>query len=115
MDAIKRRLQAAGRFKRRRPVLAFPVAAWSTSNDDQAGNLAALTSSHAFAALFRAQAAELAGPATKSRGKHGRLDDWSSLEGQAGRDGQADPAGQTLIPPSRGEPSASDMKAGSAR
>ena len=62
---------------------------------------------------------ELAGagqPASQeSRGRHARPDDRSSLEGEPGPDGQADAGGQTPVPPPRGEPSASDKKAGSAR
>ena len=54
-------------------------------------------------------------PATEARGKHARPDDGSSLEGQPGRDGQAAAGGQVPVPPPRGEPSASDKKAGSAR
>ncbi|MGH3248868.1 MAG: YihY/virulence factor BrkB family protein [Trebonia sp.] len=49
---IEKRLEVADKFQRRRPVLAFPVAVWSKFNDDQAGNLAALISYYAFAALF---------------------------------------------------------------
>jgi membrane protein len=52
MNAIDRPLKAADRFQQRWPVLAFPVAVWSKFNDDQAGNLAALISYYAFAALF---------------------------------------------------------------
>jgi len=52
MNLIERRLQAADRFQQRHRVLAFPVAVWSKFNDDQAGNLAALISYYAFAALF---------------------------------------------------------------
>src|SRR6201986_779698 len=52
MNAIQRPLRAADRFQQRWPVLAFPVAVWSKFNDDQAGNLAALISYYAFAALF---------------------------------------------------------------
>jgi YihY family inner membrane protein len=52
MNAIERRMQAADRFQQRHRVLAFPVAVWSKFNDDQAGNLAALISYYAFAALF---------------------------------------------------------------
>ena len=33
-------------------MLAFPVAVWTKFNDDQAGNLAALISYYAFAAIF---------------------------------------------------------------
>ena len=47
-----RLLRAADRLQQRHPVLAFPVAVWSKFNDDQAGNLAALISYYAFAALF---------------------------------------------------------------
>jgi membrane protein len=52
MNAIERPLRVADRFQQRRPALAFPVAVWSKFNDDQAGNLAALISYYAFAALF---------------------------------------------------------------
>lgn len=52
MRSIERRLQAADRFQQRHRVLALPVAVWSKFNDDQAGNLAALISYYAFAALF---------------------------------------------------------------
>jgi membrane protein len=52
MSGIKQRLSAADRFQQRHPVLAFPVAVWSKFNDDRAGNLAALISYYAFAALF---------------------------------------------------------------
>ena len=54
-------------------------------------------------------------PATEARGEHARPDDRASLEGQPGRDGQAAAGGQAPVPPPRGEPSASDKKAGSAR
>lgn len=49
---IEKRLGAADRFQQRWPALAFPVAVWSKFNDDRAGNLAALISYYAFAALF---------------------------------------------------------------
>ncbi|HEY6494108.1 MAG TPA: YihY/virulence factor BrkB family protein [Trebonia sp.] len=52
MNAIERPLRAADRFQQRRPALAFPVAVWSKFNEDQAGNLAALISYYAFAAIF---------------------------------------------------------------
>jgi membrane protein len=52
MKAIDKSLQAADRLQQRRTVLAFPVAVWSKFNDDQAGNLAALISYYAFAAIF---------------------------------------------------------------
>ncbi|HEY1823503.1 MAG TPA: YhjD/YihY/BrkB family envelope integrity protein [Trebonia sp.] len=52
MNAIERPLRAADRFQRRRAALAFPIAVWSKFNEDQAGNLAALISYYAFAALF---------------------------------------------------------------
>jgi membrane protein len=52
MNAIERPLRAVDRFQQRHPVLAFPVAVWSKFNEDQAGNLAALISYYAFAALF---------------------------------------------------------------
>ena len=54
-------------------------------------------------------------PAQESRGEDARPDDGSSLEEEPGRDGRADADGQAPIPPPRGEPSASDKKAGSAR
>jgi membrane protein len=54
-------------------------------------------------------------PAQQSRGGHARAGDRSSLEEQPGRDGPADAGGQASVPPPRGEPSASDKKAGSAR
>jgi len=52
MNPFEGWLQAADRFQQRHRVLAFPVAVWSKFNDDQAGNLAALISYYAFAALF---------------------------------------------------------------
>src|ERR1700729_2463560 len=52
MSGIKQRLSAADRFQQRVPALAFPVAVWSKFKDDRAGNLAALISYYAFAALF---------------------------------------------------------------
>jgi YihY family inner membrane protein len=52
MNAIDRRLQAVDRLQQRWPVIAFPVAVWSKFNDDQAGNLAALISYYAYAALL---------------------------------------------------------------
>ncbi|HEX7164518.1 MAG TPA: YihY/virulence factor BrkB family protein [Trebonia sp.] len=52
MRSIERRLQAADRFQQRHRVLAFPVAVWSKFSDDHAGNLAALISYYAYAALF---------------------------------------------------------------
>ena len=52
MRAIDKLLRAVDRLQRRHPVLAFPVAVWSKFNDDQAGNLAALISYYAFAAIF---------------------------------------------------------------
>jgi membrane protein len=54
-------------------------------------------------------------PVRGSGGEEARQDDQSSLEGQPGRDGQADTDEQATIRPPRGEPSASDKKAGSAR
>ena len=48
-------------------------------------------------------------------GEDARPDDRSSLEGQPGRDDRADAGGPAPVPPPRGEPSASDKKAGSAR
>jgi membrane protein len=52
MNVIEKPLEAADRFQQRHVVLAFPVAVWSKFNDDQAGNLAALISYYAFAAIF---------------------------------------------------------------
>jgi YihY family inner membrane protein len=52
MKSIERRLHAVDQFQQRHPVLAFPVAVWSKFNNDQAGNLAALISYYAFAALL---------------------------------------------------------------
>jgi membrane protein len=54
-------------------------------------------------------------PAQQSRGGHAGQDDRSSLEEQPGRVGQADADGRAPVPPPRGEESASDKKAGSAR
>ena len=54
-------------------------------------------------------------PAQQGRGDDARPDDRSSLEGQPGRDDRADAGGPAPVPPPRGEPSASDKKAGSAR
>ena len=58
--------------------------------------------------------AEAPQPAGESRVEDARPDDRSSLEGQPDRDGQAVGGGQAAVPPPRGEPSASDKKAGSA-
>ena len=52
MSGIKQPLSAADRFQQRSPALAFPIAVWSKFKDDRAGNLAALISYYAFAALF---------------------------------------------------------------
>jgi membrane protein len=52
MIGIDKPLRAADRLQRRRTVLAFPVAVWAKFNQDQAGNLAALISYYAFAAIF---------------------------------------------------------------
>ena len=52
MRAIDKLSRAADQLQQRRPVLAFPVAVWSKFTDDQAGNLAALISYYAFAAIF---------------------------------------------------------------
>jgi hypothetical protein len=54
-------------------------------------------------------------PVQQGRGDDARPDDRSSLEGQPGRDDRADAGGPAPVPPPRGEPSASDKKAGSAR
>ena len=53
--------------------------------------------------------------AQQSRAEDTRAGDRSSLEEQPGRDDKADASGQAPVPPPRGEPSASDKKAGSAR
>jgi len=52
MNVIDKPLAAADRFQQRRTALAFPVAVWSKFAADQAGNLAALISYYAFAAIF---------------------------------------------------------------
>src|ERR1700751_3788211 len=52
MNPIERPLQEADGFQQRYPAIAFPVAVWSKFNDDQAGNLAALISYYAYAALL---------------------------------------------------------------
>jgi membrane protein len=52
MSAIARLMGAADRLQQRWPAIAFPVAVWSKFNDDQAGNLAALISYYAYAALL---------------------------------------------------------------
>jgi membrane protein len=52
MNTIARLLRAVDRFQQRWPAIAFPVAVWSKFTDDQAGNLAALISYYAYAALF---------------------------------------------------------------
>jgi uncharacterized BrkB/YihY/UPF0761 family membrane protein len=54
-------------------------------------------------------------PVRQGRGDDARPDDRSSLEGQPGRGDRADAGGPAPVPPPRGEPSASDKKAGSAR
>jgi membrane protein len=54
-------------------------------------------------------------PVQQGRGDDARSDDRSSLDEQPGRDDRADAGGQAPVPPPRGEPSASDKKAGSAR
>jgi membrane protein len=54
-------------------------------------------------------------PVQQGRGDDARPDDRSSLEGQPGRDDRAEAGGPAPVPPPRGEPSASDKKAGSAR
>lgn len=66
-------------------------------------------------AVGQAPAVEDGQPARGSGGKDDRPDHRSSLEEQPGRAGRADADGQDSIPPPRGEPSASDKKAGSAR
>ena len=52
MNTIAGLLRAVDRFQQRVPAIAFPVAVWSKFTDDQAGNLAALISYYAYAALF---------------------------------------------------------------
>jgi YihY family inner membrane protein len=52
MNVIEKPVNAVDQFQQRWPPLAFPVAVWSKFNKDQAGNLAALISYYAFAALF---------------------------------------------------------------
>jgi membrane protein len=52
MNAFARLLGAVDRFQQRWPAIAFPVAVWLKFNDDQAGNLAALISYYAYAALL---------------------------------------------------------------
>ena len=52
MSAIAGLMGAADRLQQRWPAIAFPVAVWSKFNDDQAGNLAALISYYAYAALL---------------------------------------------------------------
>jgi uncharacterized BrkB/YihY/UPF0761 family membrane protein len=54
-------------------------------------------------------------PAPEGRGDQDRQNDRASLEEQPGRDDRADAVGPPSVPPPRGEPSASDKKAGSAR
>ena len=61
------------------------------------------------------QAAQENQPVQQGRGDDARPDGRSSLEGQPGRDDRADAGGPAPVPPPRGEPSASDKKAGSAR
>jgi hypothetical protein len=61
------------------------------------------------------EAAETGQPATEARGADARQDGGSSLEGQPGREGPAAAGGQVPVPSPRGEPSASEKKAGSAR
>ena len=60
-------------------------------------------------------AAEPDASAQPSGAQNPRPDDRSRLEGQPGRSGQADAAGQAPTPPPPGESSASDKKAGTAR
>jgi YihY family inner membrane protein len=60
------------------------------------------------------QAAQENQPVQQGRGDDARPDGRSSLEGQPGRDDR-DAGGPAPVPPPRGEPSASDKKAGSAR
>ena len=52
MSPIDKAVGAADRFQQRQPWLAFPVAVWKKFSDDQAGNLAALISYYALAAIF---------------------------------------------------------------
>ena len=52
MNQIDKAVGAADRFQQRQPWLAFPIAVWKKFSDDQAGNLAALISYYAVAAIF---------------------------------------------------------------
>jgi YihY family inner membrane protein len=52
MSPINKAVGAADRFQQRQPWLAFPFAVWKKFSDDQAGNLAALISYYALAAIF---------------------------------------------------------------
>jgi YihY family inner membrane protein len=61
------------------------------------------------------QATQEKQPVQQGLGDDARPGDRSSLEGQPSRDGRADAGGPAPVPPPRGEPSASDKKAGSAR
>ena len=61
------------------------------------------------------QDAEPDQPAQPSRAEDARPDDRSTLEGEPGRSGEADTAGQAPVPPPPGESSASDKKTGTAR
>jgi hypothetical protein len=61
------------------------------------------------------RAAEPDASAQPGGAQNPRPDDRSTLEGQPGRSGQADAAGQAPMPPPPGESSASDKKAGTAR
>ena len=52
MKTIDKAVDAADRFQRRWPWLAFPLAVWKKFTDDRAGRLAALISYYGFAAIF---------------------------------------------------------------
>jgi membrane protein len=52
MIQVDRAFGAVDRFQQRWPWLAFPVAVWKKFSDDQAGNLAALITYYAVAAIF---------------------------------------------------------------
>jgi YihY family inner membrane protein len=52
MEQVDRTVGVADRFQQRRTWLAFPFAVWKKFSDDQAGNLAALISYYAIAAIF---------------------------------------------------------------
>jgi membrane protein len=63
---------------------------------------------------YEDEAGEGGGETAEGRGESARADDGSSLEEQPGRDDQAGAGEDAPVPRPRGEPSASDKKAGSA-